>query len=528
MKKLFTSILFVAALAAAHAQTVVWQHTYTIAGSTLRPSIMVSHSSGLYSAGNELVTSTGIRKLRVVKHSLSGSVLYSNSFPLTTGNDVNTTNMLCDATGNIYVLVSVNNKDCYLFSYSPTLAYRWSKPINFNYESIPVDMAFSTSNTLLLLVNNRANGEDPSTADAGVMKLNMADGTTVLSFNHPDFYARKIKSDLTGKIYICGEDDLPYPAGSDAMLVKYSATGVFQWSKYFAWAGATSTDWFSFYDIAFDFLANHIYVCGSSSNASGIIIKYSASGALTASHSIYASSGSYASFLNIETEPSGNVIAFGHKSASGSSMALAIHKLTSSLSSIISSTSSPVSFGLGVPSVWALNKINNPNGTYTFMPNVSQHGPLFSDPLFKINTSGAVVFSSYTSNNISCSIVNIPGSSNPNNEFATLVGSNWGQEWLIRRYTGPAARETSDISEETTAQKSLQCYPNPASAYVTIEGMDDIEQTFVYGSNGKQCHVAINKTDEDNALLHVENLKDGVYFIRNSLNQKTTKLVVKH
>lgn len=82
------------------------------------------------------------------------------------------------------------------------------------------------------------------------------------------------------------------------------------------------------------------------------------------------------------------------------------------------------------------------------------------------------------------------------------------------------------IKENTTIQ-NIQVYPNPAKKQLTIEG-DEIQTAEIFNLLGKAFYVKSQRA-ESKIILNIEDIPQGVYFIKISTNKNTTtKRIVKN
>lgn len=65
-------------------------------------------------------------------------------------------------------------------------------------------------------------------------------------------------------------------------------------------------------------------------------------------------------------------------------------------------------------------------------------------------------------------------------------------------------------TEETESDQNLKVYPNPADAYIIIEGGDKFTTYTIYDSHGKEVKRGISKSE----VIDIEGLDDGIYLIK--------------
>ncbi|MFN8153805.1 MAG: T9SS type A sorting domain-containing protein [Bacteroidia bacterium] len=492
----------------ASAQTLVWDQTYTIAGSNLLHSTTVSHINGVYTAGEEDVTATGVVKLRVTRHSNSGVLQYTNAFQFGSAvNNLGVHKIDCDSLGNIYVMVTAykianNNSDCYLLSYSPTLSLRWIRSINSGNDNTGGDFTRSSNGNIYAAISFKT--PSTTTYNIAIHKVNMSTGVIAYSGSAVtgSFYAiKRVQIDASGNTYICSNVGL---GGSlyNGTLSRFSSTGVHSWTTVYT---SATTSYFN--DMTLDNFGNNIYICGTRNSApAGLVLKYNTSGANTGSY-ILSDSDDH-NFMFISYAVAGSVTVYGYTKTNPTNfptMNLLLVNLNSALSSVISTSSYPTS-GSGIYNVLLrdMSMVSHPNGSQTFLINmitILAGGGNDASYLVKINASGGVVFSN-SANNIGKKLYPFVTTSVSNTDFL-LTTTNY----RTQRYTSTAAR----ISETEEDASNVAVYPNPARDYIYITGADRYGFLQVIDLNGR---VVIERQWNPGEEINVASLAKGMYLIK--------------
>lgn len=550
-KQIITTIICIAAMQMTtnvNAQTLQWEYTLTVSGRIPAASKMATHSTGSYSAGTEN-NAAGRKVLRILKLNTSGGFLYSNSFTFgtaVTSLDIN--KILVDGSGNCYVLMETNNTtsggiDTWLFSYSSSLAFRWATLINYDVFDRAADMTLTTGGKILAMVNYTPYTSTLIT-NVGVKRLLTSSGATDLTINFTTSYRKqavRITSDAAGGIVFCGHNFLS-TNDTQAMLVKYNASGTYQWSRYF-----TSTSYISgnlsdyFRDIVID-NASNVFAVGHGGNFAGLgvegyVKKYNgATGVLIVSHSYSTASDDYISHARLDG--SGNITVAG---VSSNPKSVFFRRLNNSLSSVLATGTRNLSSTVYSPvTIYSITDfLLNPNGSVVFAYFTS-NGPYattYYTTLLKLNSSGGLVFEN-SFNATPRQLCAAPPTNFPNNEFLFLytpVTAIGNSQWKVRKYTSPAARFADDEQEEVTIENTqLKSFPNPATSELTIENSESITQIMMYDMQGKMYEPVITGSQIFDAAqktkIDVSQLPNGVYILNTIGNTgtKTTRVVVQH
>jgi hypothetical protein len=106
-----------------------------------------------------------------------------------------------------------------------------------------------------------------------------------------------------------------------------------------------------------------------------------------------------------------------------------------------------------------------------------------------------------------------------------LATDNLGGQSSVQFYLYTDAAPTAVYNP--TADSNIQVYPNPSKGTVYIKGLDeDMAQVNVYDLMGKQV---LQNNVSNNEPLHMEGLKDGIYFLKilDNTGFKSQKLLLK-
>lgn len=533
----------------ANAQTLQWEYTLTVSGRIPSAGKMATHSTGSYSAGTE--NNPALRKvLRLLKLSPSGAFLYSNSFTFGTAvTTLDINKILVDASGNCYVLMETNNTtsggiDTWLFSYSSSLAFRWATLINFDVFDRAADLSLTTTGKILAMVNYTPSASTTVAKNVGIKRLLTSSGATDLTINFTSSYnkqAVRMVSDAAGGIVLCGRNYLT-PADHQAMIVKYSATGSYQWARYFTYSPYVSGNLRDFFrDMVID-NASNVFAVGGGGNFTGLgqegyVKKYNGTtGADMASHYYSTPGNDFISHARIDG--SGNITVAGETVNPNS---VFFRRLNNSLSTVQATGTRNLSTTIFLPvsNFFITDFLLNPNGSVVFAY-FSQNGATISTyytTLLKLNSSGGLVFEN-SFNATPRQLCAAPPTNFPNNEFLLLFNPNittGTSNWKIRKYTSPASRFANDELEEfTTENISPVVFPNPAATELTIENSGAISQIQLFDMQGKMYQPPVINSEifdsSQKIKLNVSQLPNGVYFINTvgKTESKTTRLVIQH
>jgi hypothetical protein len=61
---------------------------------------------------------------------------------------------------------------------------------------------------------------------------------------------------------------------------------------------------------------------------------------------------------------------------------------------------------------------------------------------------------------------------------------------------------------------SVKIFPNPASTYLTIQGVNEVKQLQVFSSNGQEIDIKSNRVGEEYRVEFPETLQNGAYFLK--------------
>lgn len=516
-KKFSIAFLLMSICFLANAQTQVWQQTPSVTGSTLSSSKSATHSSGIYTAGLEYVTASGNIKLRITKHNYSGGLLQSVAFPF--GNLVTYVTVRkaeCDAAGNFYAMFTVNksntsNKDCYLLSYSPTLALRWIRLINSSNDNEGIDFVITTSGNLYALNRHRSKGS--SITNVGIKKVNMSTGTVAFSGTHTNgnyMTPVKIVVDGTGNSYVCGYSS-PNGINNSGFISRFNNAGAHSWTSNYNSS--------VLYDLTLNNFGTAIYACGFSvSNNAALVVRYNTSGANTAAYSLSNSNKNY--FLKIGFETSGAVTVYGNAEITTPSptSSLLVVKLNANLTSVLSSYSYPTTAAANFyVSGSNISLINHPNGTRTIsidLNSILAGGVSPGNYRVKINTTGGIIYSGYSYGFQSIYPVNL--STHANTDF---IQTN--NNFTIKRFTGAAARLTDDVASINSNTPDIIAYPNPSTSVLNFTGINEAAQLLLIDMNGK---VVLQKVLKPSESIDVSGYNRGMYVASINENGETKNL----
>jgi hypothetical protein len=523
------------------AQTLQWEYSYTTGTTYPGAAKMATHSTGSYSAGTDN-SSTNRKMLRLLKLSTSGGFLYSKSF--TFGSAVTTLTIqkiLVDGSGNCYLLMETNNTtsggiDTWVYSYSSTLGFRWGQLINFDTFDRAADMTFTKGGKILVMVNYTASTAAAIT-NVGVKRLLTSNGSTDLTKNLTSTYnkqAVRIESDTSGGFAFCGRNFLT-PVNYQAMLVKYSSTGSYQWARYYTsptYISGNLEDYFR--DLVFD-VSGNVFAAGDGGNYAGLgkegfVRKYNGTtGALQASHLYSTSTNDYITHARLSTSGALTVAGF---SGNTTTTNVFFRRLNNSLSTVQATGTRNISSTVYTPyTSFSINDVLlNPNGSVVFAYFTGNGATVttYYSTLLKLNSSGGFVFEN-SFNGTPRQLCAAPPTNFPNNEFLFLCvpHANTGaiSGWKVRKYTSPASRFENDEGLTENEPLNVTLYPNPATNQISLSGIPENTPFYIYDLQGR---LMLRGNAESHQLIDISNLSTGTYqlVVANDTAAQSKRLII--
>lgn len=522
MKKLSIIILLIMVSVFAKSQTTAWikqlneEENFVAAGSSMYFTISKTpYNNRIYYVRS--FNSSGIQ------------LLATTVFPNSPYTSMEITKVIANQSNELYILGNATSgldAKGIVIKLNSSLLQSWQTILSsstYGNTNYPVDIALQGSNVLVLTRKIIYSSGIETTVLASMSSAGgIINATQTQPSNNFIPYALHVSG--SQNIYYCGSSGV-----NNGIVVKLNSSLTQLWSASFSMGSNT---WFN--NVLTDVYGN-VFVAGNGYTSAptslrALVRKYNSSGTLVSSYASSQPSNIRYWVSGLRISVPGNLFLTIKTTVQGSngSQGIIIQKHSpANVASIVYSTTCSFSASSFTDLTVTGFEITQSEKTFVTARSNGTSNLLRNYITAKVGTNGMQEFSEVYNNGRCNSLVKAITGTYPNDDFVT-TGMISNISMLIK-YTGPAAREAvENISQETAVQKSLQCFPNPASVYATIEGLNNIEQTFIYDSNGKQCNVAINKMDEGNALINVENLKSGVYFVRNSTSQKSAKIVVKH
>jgi hypothetical protein len=276
------------------------------------PRVVTDPSGNVYLAGGTVTSGTG--SFRLVKYNASGTEQWAATYTATPTGTVN--GLGTDQSGNIYVIAGATT-----VKYSPAGVQQWATAAVVNGTSPNVTAAtVDAAGNVYLTGDYNYNG----IIDYATVKLNTAgvqqwSATYNGSANNVDI-ANAIAVDAAGNVYVSGSSvgqDTAHligirggsggifiiPTGFDIVTIKYSASGVAQWTNRYTSAGDNGDYAMA---LAVD-PAGDVYVAGQVSGAGSVVIAYTTGG----TQSWLDQNTQAAQYSGIAVDPSGNVFAAG-------------------------------------------------------------------------------------------------------------------------------------------------------------------------------------------------------------------------
>lgn len=110
----------------------------------------------------------------------------------------------------------------------------------------------------------------------------------------------------------------------------------------------------------------------------------------------------------------------------------------------------------------------------------------------------------------------------PNTYYYALgTGQNangeWGETTLVDFYT-------STVGIETSGEKLIQLFPNPANDYISVTG-ENISKITIYNAFGQK--ITEYETSDSSFDIPTRSYKNGIYFIRIN-DSYTERFVISH
>lgn len=503
-----------------NAQSLVWDQNYAISGSLLNNYSQLTNTNGIYHAAEERVLSGGggvaSIKLRLTRHTYSGAFAQTNAFQLgSVVASVKTKKIIADAAGNIYLVAGITkynvpDKDCYIFSYSPTLNLRWVRLINQGQENLYGDITIS-SGSVYSAISYRTAGT--GTYHIGIRKIDPATGNTLFTGSFTTGTQTTVNTmvtDANGNSYVGANIQ---GATITGILCRFTNTGTVSWNQQQA-----NT---SFNDLTLDNFGSSVYVCGHTSSTA-TVRRYNSSGALTASYTT--TTGTEPAFFKIVYNTIGDVTVYGRDIVSGPGFNKTLNILVTQLNGSLSTVLSNNTFTTGsiANSGFIINRFDVhtlPNNSRLidvdmWLVMASNGNP--AHHLSKINASGTRL---YSEDILGFRHINPVVTSTPSNTdyIASLENYN------IKRYTAPAARTRETVSD--TEGMHVTVYPNPANDYLNISGLDQPAQLQLTDLNGR---LVFQQLWNPGDIIETTSLHRGTYLLTLSNETSTTcrKIVI--
>lgn len=541
-KTLFRTSLFLLVLilftVVAFSQALQWQYSYTPVSPGTNADVMASHTTGVYSAATETLSS-GLKRMTVLKVSNTGTLLNSAVFNYGSGiTDVKLIKLITDASGYCYILSQITFSTgriySYVYTYSPTLTLSWTNVVTFTWFNRPADMVLTNSNKLLVMVNHKTS--TGTIQDIGIKRLSSTNGAIEQTINFTvalDKAGTKLKSDASGNTYFCGYAILG-GGDSQSLVVKYNAAGTLQWSKVFVHLDYTSGLWTDrFNDLAIDGSGN-VFAAGSGGRAAvtsnsglseGYVVKYNSSGTQLTTGFYKTPQDDKVNYLRLDA--SGNVIIAGESALNR----VFVRRFSNALTTVQTTGSRIITTGASIVSR-ANDCILNPNNSIVIGLTTMQPGTTGNTnaTIIKFNSSGGLVFESGINFSWLKAICPVAGSAAPNSEYFILRNSNASTPpsyWIVGKYTSPASRVAQEESNSAECIE-LKTFPNPASGFINIKTDQEANAIIeVFDLSGKMLlHDTMSGSEK---VLDLAILPKGTYILRYSNEAGViSKSIIKH
>ena len=242
--------------------------------------IALDSSGGVYIGGITSSAGQGSNDMMIAKYNSSGVIQWQRALG-TSGNDQGLY-VATDSSNNVYLCGTsatsgAGMEELIIAKYNSSGTIQWQRRLGGSANDVAYGVATDSSDNVYVCGSTRSNS---SNDDAVIAKYNSS-GTIqwqrVLYSSVQSDLARRITTDSSGNVYICGRTSSIGQGNGDLLIAKYNTSGTIQWQRILGGNGGEYG-----YGVAVD-SSGDVYVGGTTSSIVDndiLIAKYNSSGVI--------------------------------------------------------------------------------------------------------------------------------------------------------------------------------------------------------------------------------------------------------